>query len=165
MGKKEIKPLSKKDQVYAKNLLKEMDEVIRRVIHACLDAQLSSEFEDIIQDVYEAVCTQLDDFKSCANQEALMVTITTRRVWNFQRDHKQVEALSEDIPATEADFGLDELLPHSTSQADKEILISAYVHQDTMVELSGDLGCSPETLRQRLKRAKGRLKKALKEDT
>lgn len=165
MSTKEIKPLSRKDQTYAKNLIRELDGAIRRTVRFYLGPDLSSEFEDIVQGVYEAICLQLGDFKRCDNQEALAVTIAARSVWNFRRNHKTTEELSKDIPAMAYDRGLDEILPTSTSDMDREILTSTYECQDTTVELATELGCSASTLRQRLKRAKTRLRKALDEDT
>lgn len=161
--RKEIKPLSEADQKYAKELIRELDGTIRRVVRFYLDDALSSEFEDIVQSIYETLCVQLDDFKKCDSQEALVVTIAARRVWRIQRDWKTTEVLTEDIPAMEEDCGLDNILPLSTSAADRAILTAAYVHQDTMEELSTDLGCSSAKLRQRLKRARDRLKKAVDE--
>ncbi len=165
MSRKQIKPLSREDQLYAKTLIRELDEAIRRTVRSYLGADLSSEFEDIVQSIYEEVCTQLDDFKSCNNPEAFVVTMAARAVWNFRRDHKPAEELPEDIPAMAYDRGLEDILPRITSDTDREILTAVYDRQDTMVELAGDLGCAPDTLRQRLKRAKTRLKRALDENT
>lgn len=161
--KREIKRLSKADQKYAKELIHKLDGTIRRVVRFYLDEALSSEFEDIVQSIYETICMQLDDFKKCDNQEALVVTISARKVWHTQRDWKTTEELTEDIPAMEEDRGLDSILPLSTSAADRAILTAAYEHRDTMKELSADLGCSSAMLRQRLKRARDRLKKAVDE--
>lgn len=165
MSEKKIKPLSQEDQIYSKALIEILNEKIRQTVRSNLGSDLSSEFEDIVQSVYEAICKQLDDFKNCDNQEALAVTIAARAVWVFRRNHKPTEALSEDIPATEPDCGLDEILPSSTSKIDREVLTSVYERQDTMVELAADLGSSDSTVRQRLKRAKARLRNALEEDT
>lgn len=163
MREKKIEPLSEEDQVYAKELIRILNGRIRRTVRVTLGRDLSSEFEDIVQNVYEAICRQLDDFKNCDSQEALAVTIATRAVWTFRRDHKPTEALPEDIPAEESDRGLEELLPPSTPDADRALLTAVYDRRDTMVELAGELDCSPETLRQRLKRARARLRKALDE--
>lgn len=165
MRKKQRKPLSQEDQQYAKALIKELDGAIRRTIRSYLGPDLSFGFEDIVQDVYEDICCQLDEFKGCDTQEALAVTIASRAAWNFRRDHKLTEVLSEDIPAMAYDHGLDEILPTSTSDTDRAILVAAYERQDTMVELAGDMNTSASTLRQRLKRAKARLRKTLEEDT
>lgn len=165
MSKRKIKPLSQEDQIYAKELIGGLNAKIRQTVHSNLGSDLSSDFEDIVQSVYEAICKQLDDFKSCDSQEALAVTIAARAVWIFRRNHKPTEELSKDIPAMAYDPGLKDILPRSTSDTDREILTAAYDRQDTMVELSGDLGCAPDKLRQRLKRAKTRLKKALEEST
>lgn len=163
MREKEIKPLSKADQIYAKELIRELDGTIRRVVRSYLEDELSSEFDDIIQSIYEIICRQLDDFKKCDSQEALAVTIAARKVWHTQRDWKATEVLTEDIPSAEDDRGLDNILPLSISDADRAILTAAYDHRDTMEELSADLGCPPARLRQRLKRARDRLKKAVDE--
>ena len=70
MNKEKIKPLSKEDQIYAKELIQKLDGTIRRVVRSYLDADLSSEFEDIVQSIYEQICKQLDDFKKCDSPEA-----------------------------------------------------------------------------------------------
>lgn len=165
MSEKKIKPLSQEDQIYSKALIEVLNEKIRQTVRSNLGSDLSSEFEDIVQSVYEAICKQLYDFKSCDNQEALAVTIAARAVWVFRRNHKPTEVLSEDIPATEPDCGLDEILPASTSDTDRKVLTSVFERQDTMVELAADLGVSDSTVRQRLKRAKARLRRTLEENT
>lgn len=165
MSKKQIKPLSKEDQIYAKELCRALEKKIRQTVHSNLGVELSAATEDIVQDVFESICSQLNDFKNCRSTEALAVTIAARAAWNFRRDHKPTETLSEDIPATEPDRGLEDILPRTISDKDREILTAVYDRRDTMVELTSDLGCTPDTLRQRLKRAKTRLKKVLDEDT
>lgn len=165
MREKKIKPLSKADQVYAKELIREFDGTIRRVVRSHLGDDLSSEFEDIVQSIYETICIQLDDFKKCGSQEALVVTIATRKVWHMQRDWKPTEELTEDILAIESDRGLGNILPASISDTDRAILIAAYENRDTMEELSTDWGCPSAKLRQRLKRARDRLKKAVEKST
>lgn len=163
MSEKQIEALSIEDQIYAKELIEKLDGTICRVVRSNLDADLSSEFEDIVQSVYERICMQLDDFKKCDSQEALAKTIAIRRVWHVQRDRKPTELLSDDIPAGEDDRGLADILPPSISDEDKAILTAVYECMDTMEELSEDLNCSAATLRQRLKRARDRLKKAIEE--
>ena len=165
MRERKIEPLSEEDQVYAKELIRVLNGRIRRTVRVTLGRDLSSEFEDIVQNVYEAICRQLDDFKNCDSQEALAVTIATRAVWTFRRDHKPTEALPEDIPAEEADRGLGELLPTSTTDGDREILNAVYARRDRVADLAADLDCAPGTLRQRLRRAKARLKRTLEENT
>lgn len=165
MREKKIKPLSTEDQIYAKELIRVLDGTICKIVRAYLGAELASEFEDTVQDVYEQICNQLEDFKTCDSPEALVVTLASRKVWHIRRDHKPIEALSADIPFMEVDRGLEDILPSSISAADREILTSVYERQDSMADLAGDLGCPPATLRQRLKRAKRRLKKTLEEGT
>lgn len=159
----EKKPLSKEDRIYAKELICELDGTIRRVVRSYLGTDVSSEFEDVVQSVYETICVQLDDFKKCDSQEALAVVIAARKVWRVRRDRKPTEELSEDMPASEDDPGLEDIFPLSISDVDREILTSVYVYQDTMEELSVDLVCPAATLRQRLKRARDRLKKVIGE--
>lgn len=164
MRNKQIKPLSRADQVYAKELCQVLEEKIRHTVRSNLSADLFSYFEDIVQSIFESICRQLEDFKKCDSQEALAVTIAARATWNFCRDHKSTETLSEDIPATELDRGLEDILPRFISDSDREILTAVYDRQDTMVELAADLGCTPEKLRQRSKRAKARLKRIPEKD-
>ena len=161
MNREKIKPLSKEDQIYAKELIQKLDGTIRRVVRSYLDADLSSEFDDIVQSIYEQICKQLDDFKKCDSPEALVTVMAARRVWHIQRDWKPTELLSEDTPAAEENHGLEDILPSSISDRDREILTAVYERMDTMEDLSTDWGCSAATLRQRLKRAKDRLKKTL----
>lgn len=165
MSEKTITPLSKEDQVYAQELIWKLEGTICRVVRSYLDVKLSFEFEDIVQGIYEQICKQLGDFKTCNNPYALAATIAARAVWRIQRKWKPTEELAEDIPAAEENRGLAEILPSSISDADKELLTSVYERQDTMVELSADLGCSAPTLRQRLKRARARLRKEIEENT
>lgn len=165
MSKKKIKPLSIEDQIYAKELTRVLDGAIRRVTRSYIGSELASDFEDTVQTVYEKICEQLEDFKICDNPEAFVVRIAGRAASHVRRDHKETEPLSEDMPAPEADRGLEDILPSSTSDIDREILTAVYDRQDTMVDLADDLNRTPETMRQRLKRAKRRLKKALEEKT
>lgn len=161
MRKKKIKPLSIEDQIYAKELIQDLDGTIRRVVRSYLDADLSSEFEDIVQSIYETICLQLDDFKHCDSQRALAIVIAARKVWHVHRDRKPTEVLSEDSIATEDSRGLEDILPRSISLSDKELITAVYAYQESMEDLAVDLGCPASTLRQRLKRARDRLKKAL----
>lgn len=164
MSKKKIKPLSIEDQIYAKELIRVLDGAIRRVVRSYLGSELVFEFEDTVQTVYEKICEQLEEFKKSDNPEAFAVRIAGRTASHVRRDHKITELLSQSIPAPEVDRGLEDILPSSISDKDRGILTSVYEHQDTMVALADDLGCAPETLRQRLKRAKRRLKKVLEEN-
>jgi len=165
MRKKKVQPLSREDQIFAKELIQKLNATIYGVVRSYLDDDFSSDFEDIVQSVYEEICTQLGDFRRCDSQKALATVIAARKVWHIQRDRRPTEVLTDDVPAPEANRGLEDILPLSISDKDREILTSVYVAHDTMVELSADLGCPPETLRQRLKRAKARLKQSLEEDT
>lgn len=159
--KKTIKPLSSSDQIYAKELIRKLDRKIRQCVGSYLDPGLSSEFEDIVQSVYEQICRQLEDFKTCDSPAALVSVIAARAVWHVHRDRKPTQELTEDIPAAEADCGLGEILPAHISDRDREILTAVYERQDTMEELARDLRCPSPTLRQRLKRAKARMKKSI----
>lgn len=158
--KKEIKPLTAEDQLYVKELVWQLNGTIRRVVRSYLDDDLSAEFDDVVQSIFETICKQLDDFRNADSPEALAVRIASRRVWHVRRDWKATEELSEDYAATDdGPRGLDDILPKSFPPSDKALLNSVYVHQESMVDLASDLGCSPAKLRQQLKRARDRLKK------
>ena len=159
--KREIQPLTPEDRVYAQNLIEQYDTVIRKIINVQLDPDLKSEFEDLVQDVYERICVQLEDFKTYDSPEALVVTIATRAVWRKHRDRKETVPLADIYPAGEEDRTLDDLLPLSTTPEDRRLLTAIYRDRDTEKEVAQDLGEKPATVRQRVKRARDRLKKVL----
>lgn len=159
--KKQVYPLTPEEQVFAKNLIKQYDETSRRVIKSKLNPQYAYEFEDVVQNVYEMICKQLDDFRTYDKPEALVVTIATRAVWRLHRDWKETVPLSEDFVAKERDDGLDEILPDKLSSNDKKLLTSVYQDQNTEKEVAENMGVSPSAVRQRIKRARDRLRKIL----
>lgn len=159
--KREIHPLTPDDQRYAKDLIEQYDRVIRSVIHNQLDQDLKSEFDDLVQDVFERICAQLEDFKTYDSPEALVVTIATRAVWRLHRARKETVPLEDIYPAREGDRTLDDLLPLSTTSEDRRLLTAIYRDRDTEKEVAQDLGEKPATVRQRVKRARDRLKKVL----
>lgn len=159
--KKKGYSLTPEDQIYAKRLIKKFDKTIRRVIAAYLDPSLKYEAEDVVQNVYLMICQQLDDFRNYDSQEALVVTITTRAVKRLHRDWKDTVPLEDEYQAEDRDPGLDEILPSSLSPGDRSLLISVYQDRNTERELADDLGEEPATIRQRVKRARDRLRQAL----
>ena len=163
--KRKVRPLSVEDQLYAKEQIEKYDPTIRKVIGTYLNKDLDSEFEDIVQDVFETICCQLDDFRTYSAPRALVVKITQRAVWKYFRQQKKYEAalLEEnlDYPAEEEDRGLEEILPFKLSPDDRQILIRTYQNMDTSMEVAADLGEKPATIRRRLNRARERLKKLL----
>ena len=159
--KKKVYPLTPEEQVFAKNLIKKYDEKIRRVIKSKLNPQYAYEFEDVVQNVYEMICKQLDDFKTYDKPEALVVTIAARAVSRLHRDWKETVPLSEDCVAKEEDKGLDEILPTDLSSGDKELLISVYQDRYTERETAENMGMNPSAVRQRMKRLRDRLRKIL----
>lgn len=158
-------PLSVEDQLYAKEQIAKYDPTIRKVIGSYLNEELDSDFEDIVQNVYEMICCQLDDFRRYDAPKALVVKITKRAVWKYFRQQKKYEAapLEEnlDYPAEEKDRGLEDILPFKLSPDDRQILIQTYQNMDTSMEVAADLGEKPATIRRRLHRARERLKKLL----
>lgn len=160
-------PLSVEDQLYAKEQIEKYDPTIRKVIRIYLNEELDADFEDIVQDVYETICCQLDDFRRYDAPEALVVTITRRAVGKYfrrQQKYKDKEAPLEenlDYPAAEEDRGLEDIFPRKLSPDDRQILIRTYQNMDTSMEVAADLGEKPATIRRRLNRARERLKKLL----
>ena len=129
--KKEIKPLTAEDQLYVKELVWQLNGTIRRVVRSYLDDDLSAEFDDVVQSIFETICKQLDDFRNADSPEALAVRIATRRVWHVRRDWKATEELSEDYAATDdGPRGLDDILPKSFPPSDKALLNSVYGDKD-----------------------------------
>lgn len=121
MRKKEIRPLSPEDQEYVRNFLQINDPLIRRVVARYMHPNTPAEFEDLLQNTYEAICRQLDVFKTCENPEPLLRTIAMRQVWATNRKHRPTVPLLDTVSAPTEDRGLDELLPTSTPAADREL--------------------------------------------
>lgn len=159
--KRETYPLTSGERVFAKNLIEKYDRLIRRVIASQLDPRLAYEFEDVVQNVYEMICRQLEDFRRYDRPEALVVTIAARAVWRLHREWKETVPLPEDCAAREEDKGLEELLPDRLPAGDRALLISVYQNRYTEREVAEGMGVSPAALRQRMKRARDRLRKIL----
>ena len=161
MRKKEIRPLSPEDQEYVRNFLQINDPLIRRVVARYMHPNTPAEFEDLLQNTHEAICRQLDVFKTCENPEPLLRTIAMRQVWATNRKHRPTVPLLDTVSAPTEDRGLDELLPTSTPAADRELFEAVYVRRETLVELAAEKGCKPTTMHQRAKRARDHLRKEL----
>lgn len=111
MRKKEIRPLSPEDQEYVRNFLQINDPLIRRVVARYMHPNTPAEFEDLLQNTYEAICRQLDVFKTCENPEPLLRTIAMRQVWATNRKHRPTVPLLDTVSAPTEDRGLDEFYP------------------------------------------------------
>lgn len=155
--------LTKEQQDAAMEIIRKYDVMIRKIAAAYLGRERRSEVEDVVQDVYEAICRQIEDVKRYESMEALVVRITVRRTWKVRKKLQGFVPLDEVSakPSENVDPGLDEILPASTPQADRDILSRIYVQRDTAEEAAKDLGINAGTVRQRLKRARDRLRKIL----
>lgn len=162
--KRKRRPLTPEEQSYAKALIEKYDPVIRRVVSARLEQRFYDEFEDVVQNVYETICTQLDDFMTYDKPEALVVTITTRAVWRVHKRWKETVSITDEealAAPTEPDIGLVEILPDGMPSGDRELLTAVYQNRKTEKEVAEATGEKPSTVRQRVKRARDRLKKVL----
>lgn len=158
-AKRKRRPLTAEEQRYAQELIRKYDKTIRRVVKAYLDLALKGELEDVVQSVYEAICCQLNDFKTYDSPEALVFTIASRAAWRLNKAWKETVSLTEELPAREPDRSLEDLLPGGISEEDKSLLISVYQHRDTAKEAAEDRGMKPEVVRQKLKRLRARMRK------
>ncbi len=161
--KRERKPLSAEEQIYAKGLIEQYDKLIRKVIRTHLHREFTTaEFEDVVQNVFEDICCRLKDFPRYDSPEALVVTIAKRAAWKAYREQKkETLPLREDYPAREEDRGLEDILPAKLSQQDRQLLIRTYQNLETSMEVAEDMGEKPTTIRQRLSRARKRLEELL----
>lgn len=155
---KKNRPLTEEEQIFAKSLIDKYDKTIRRTVQANLYDEVGEDFEDVVQNVYEMICRQLDDFRSYKEPEALAYTIAARAARNRSRAYKETLPLTEDPPGRERDPGLGELLPEDLPERDRELLTAVYERRDTVAETARDHGEKPAAVRQRLKRVRDRMK-------
>jgi len=161
------KPLTPQEQAFAKELCEKYHGAILRVIHTYLGPELSREREDILQDVFRMICEQINDFKTCKYPGALIRKITAYRVLEVRKKLGRFQPLPEDGEFLETNAEtqgspLYEWFPRSMKDEDKQILETIYGEGRDVVDVADDIGISASTLRQRLKRAKDRLKRDLK---
>ncbi len=158
-----LRPLTPEETAFVQNILSEYDAMLRRVIFHALGEEFRNEGEDVLQDVYESVCRQVDDFRTCDNHTALLVTIASRSAYRTRRRlSKRVSVpLTEDIPVDETDHGLLEILPPTTSDEDRRLLTKIYAERNTIAEEAEARNIKAPTLRQKLKRIRDELRSAL----
>jgi len=160
---KVTQPLTPEQQAFADQFIGMYGKYIRCTAKNYLGSALQREIEDVVQDVCRMVCEQLDDFAVSNDPHRLLRTITARRAFRVRKKLNRFVALpEEDLPAPDPrPQDLSELLPASTSAGDREILQRFYERQEPIEKIAQDLGISPATARQRLKRARDRLGKNL----
>lgn len=159
------RPLTTEEAAYVQSILREHDAKLRRVIYSILRQEFRDEGEDVLQDVYETVCRQVDDFKVCDNHEALLVTIAARSAYRTRKRlcKRATVPLTEDIPTSEPDYGLLEILPFSTSDKDRQLLAKIYEERNTITDEAEAQKIKAPTLRQRIKRIRDQLRDILQE--
>ncbi len=159
------RPLTTEEAAYVEGILREHDATLRRVIYSVLGKELRDEGEDVLQNVYEAVCRQVNDFKACDNHQALLVTIAARSAWRTRKKlcKRATVPLTEDIPMSGPDHGLLEILPFSTSDEDRRLLAQIYEEGNTIADEAEARKIKAPTLRQRLKRIRDQLRDILQE--
>lgn len=164
-GKRSITPLNQDDQAFVCEVLEKYHKRLIRTINHYVGLDYPDAVEDILQDTFAAACAQVEDLKRYDSPEALLVTIAARTAQReLKRLRRELPLVDDDYPAPQEDiFGLEECLPNSTPPKDREILTLVYEHRDTPEEVARDKGIKPETIRQRLKRARDRLQKKLLE--
>lgn len=160
------KSLTPQEQAYAKEICEKYHDTVVRIINAYLGPDLTREREDITQDVFRMVCEQLDDFKSYDNPEALVFKMTARRVQAVRKKLERYVPLPDENALIMEDgvqgADLFEWFPNSLPDKDKEVLQKVYGEKRDVAEAAAEIGVPAATMRQRLKRAKDRLRKELK---
>ena len=154
--------LTPEERAYAEELIQTYGVLIRHTARRYLGQDYAKDMEDVVQDTYEAICRQVDQFAFYENKGALIVTITMRTAKRYRKKNNRFVPLEIELTAPErGPAGLDELLPRATSEGDRDLLNRFYVYRETTGQIATELGEQESTIRQRLKRARDRLRKRL----
>jgi len=158
-------PLTPEDRAFAEELSNKYYGLIKRIAKRRIKSDPAIELEDVIQDVYLMICKQVADFRETDTPEALIWTMTTRRVDWLRKTAPRHEPLSENASASDApDLGIEEYYTDDMSDFDKFLLDEVYTKQETIADVARDIDMPAPRLRQRLKRARDKLKNVIEED-
>lgn len=165
MSKQPEKRLNREDQDFVLDLMNRYEPDLRKVVRGTMCELMPDEdmINDVLQDTYEAMCRQVDSIRTVEKKRAYIRTIATRcAIQECKRLTKNLP-LEEDYPAPAAPpDGLDELLPKSTPSKDRRLLTQVYAYGNTPLEVARDTGENCDAVRQRLKRARDRLKRKMR---
>ena len=118
---------------------------------------------DLVQEVFVLATLQYNILRSYDAPEAWLHLTLHYQVLNQRRlaaRHNEMP-FPEELPASDADTGLSELLPAGLSREDQDIIRMKYEMGLNHTEIANRLGISETACRSRLSRALSRCKKLL----
>lgn len=160
---KDLPKLSRAEWAYAQLIFEENHEKILTIVRRHLSNLCESSIEVVMQEIFFRACINVQKMASCKSPAAwLAATAHNVALEEVNRLLRQ-EELSDSIAAPQSPpFGIESILPKNTPSIDRDILTRYYDHRDNTAEIAQDLDLTPDTVRHRLRRAKQRLRKNLK---
>ena len=157
--------LTPAERAYLEALFKESYRKLYSVAYRHLAGVCMYSVEDVIQETFLRACTNFYKMIQFDSPEAWLVAVCH----NVAVDEaKRCMRLREFVDSTDHTNGcavpdsLDEILPHDTLPEERDLLVRYYVHHDSTEEIARDLKLKPAAVRQRLVRAREKLKKKLR---
>ncbi len=153
--------LSRAEAAFLEALLEDSQGKLRNIIRRQLQDRRYISVEDVMQETYCSACEHIRTVMACDNPEAWLIRTAHNTAYEMlrklDRDTPEPEQPAQAAPPGPDPLGLDAILPPATPEKDRDLLKRYFERRDTSSEIADDLGLSPQTVRQRLKRAKDRL--------
>ena len=160
-----MQKLSRAEVAFLEALFADTQVKLRNIIRRQLQDCRYVSVEDVMQETYCRSCEHIRAIMASNNPEAWLIRTAHNTVYEMLRKLNResgeighLEAVSEPILNH---LGLDAILPETTSDKDRDLLIRYFERKDNSTEIAKDLNLTQQTVRQQLKRAKDRLAKNL----
>lgn len=162
MTNKRAQILSLAEQAYIKALFDEHYDKLYRVAYRHLGRLCVDCIDDVIQETFKRACENFRSLASYDSAEAWLVNVCHHVAVDEVKYLCRVkELVTETQTATSDNLGIDELLPSTLSEDNRDLLTRYYVYKYNANEIASDLGQTPAAIRQKLSRIRKELRKIL----
>lgn len=161
-GDERAHALSLAERAYIEALFDEYYDKLYRVAHRHLGRLCVGCIDDVIQETFKRACENFHSLASYDSAEAWLVNVCHHvAVDEVKYLCKVKEFVMEIQPSPSDSLGIDELLPSSFSEDNRDLLVRYYVYKYSANEIAADLKQKPATIRQKLSRIRKELRKIL----
>lgn len=162
MTNKRAQILSLAEQAYIKELFDEHYDKLYRVAYRHLGRLCVDCIDDVIQETFKRACENFRSLASYDSAEAWLVNVCHHVAVDEVKYLCRVkELVTETQTVTSDNLGIDELLPSTLSEDNKDLLTRYYVYKYNANEIASDLCQTPAAIRQKLSRIRKELRKIL----
>lgn len=162
MTNKRAQILSLAEQAYIKALFDEHYDKLYRVAYRHLGRLCVDCIDDVIQETFKRACENFRSLASYDSAEAWLVNVCHHVAVDEVKYLCRMKELAMEIQSSPSgSLGIDELLPPSLSEDNRDLLVRYYVYKYSANEIAADLKQKPAAIRQKLSRVRKELKKIL----